>query len=83
MSVGSGSEEVAAAANRVAWGEAKERNDEVCRRGAERCGAQHMGIQRGFGGTKAKVERGKSRRLAERSNDAVVNVMAKATAKRS
>ena len=43
-------------------------------------GAQQRGTVRGFGATKGIKERGKRRWLADRSNAAVVKVMAKATA---
>ncbi len=46
-------------------------------------GAQHAGTVRGLGGMKGNIDRGKSRWLAERSNEAVVKVIAKATANRS
>lgn len=42
-------------------------------------GAQHGGTVKGFGAIKGRIERGKRRRLAERSSMAVVKVMAKAT----
>ncbi len=46
-------------------------------------GAQQAGTVSGFGGIKGNKERGSSRWLADRSNAAVVKVIAKATAKRS
>lgn len=46
-------------------------------------GAQHAGTGMDLGGTKGKREQGSSRKLAARSNEAVVKVMANATAKRS
>jgi hypothetical protein len=52
-------------------------------RGGGIYGAQHAGTVRGFGGIKADKDCGSSRWLADRSSEAVVNVMAKATAKRS
>ena len=46
-------------------------------------GAQHIGTVRGLGGTNGSRDRGNNRRLADRRSAAVVNVIAKATAKRS
>jgi hypothetical protein len=46
-------------------------------------GAQLMGTVKGLGGMKGKMDRGRRRKLAERIRDAVVKVMANATAKRS
>ncbi len=46
-------------------------------------GAQHVGTERGFGGTKARRERGRRRWLAARIKAAVVKVIAKETEKRS
>ena len=46
-------------------------------------GAQQVGTVRGLGGMKGNIDRGRRRWLAERSNEAVVKVIAKATANRS
>jgi hypothetical protein len=46
-------------------------------------GAQQVGTARGLGGMKGNKDRGKRRRLAERIREAVVNVIANATAKRN
>ena len=46
-------------------------------------GAQHAGTVSGFGGTKGSSERGSMRWLADFSSEAVVKVIANATAKRS
>ena len=53
----------------------------TARQGME--GAQHTGTVSGFGGTKGSKDRGSMRWLADRINEAVVKVIAKATAKRS
>ena len=45
-------------------------------------GTQHVGTEKGFGGTKARTERGRRQWLANCSSAAVVNVIANATAKR-
>ena len=45
-----------------------------------RKGAQHNGTVSGFGAANGRVDRGRRRWLAERSNEAVVKVIAKATA---
>ena len=42
-----------------------------------RKGAQHSGTVRGFGAANGRVDRGRRRYPAERSNDAVVKVIAK------
>ncbi len=46
-------------------------------------GAQHVGTDKGFGGTKARRDRGSSRWLAARIKAAVVKVIAKEIEKRS
>ncbi len=43
-------------------------------------GAQHLGNVRGLGGRKGCRDRGRRRKEAERKSEAVVKVMAKATA---
>ena len=48
-----------------------------------RDGAQHAGIVRGFGGTKALRDLGSKRKLADRNNAAVVKVIANDTANRN
>ncbi len=56
-------------------------NARTARHGME--GAQHAGTVSGFGGTKGSKDRGSKRWLADRNSEAVVKVIAKATAKRS
>jgi hypothetical protein len=50
---------------------------------AKREGAQQGGTGKGLGGIKGRREDGRRRKLAERRREAVVKVIAKATAKRS
>ena len=58
----------------------RRRRREDCEKVAAIKGAQQSGTVRGFGATKGIKERGKRRWLADRSNAAVVKVIAKATA---
>jgi hypothetical protein len=53
------------------------------REDANREGAQHVGTGMGLGGMRGKRVPGNRRKLAARRNEAVVKVIAKATAKRS
>jgi hypothetical protein len=57
--------------------------EEAIKEGLGREGAQHTGTAIGFGGIKGRREDGRRRRLAARIRLAVVNVIAKATEKRS
>ena len=60
-------------------------NEEIEREevGEGSIGAQHVGTGVGLGGTNGKNVRGSSRKLAARIREAVVKVIANATAKRS
>ena len=57
--------------------------EEAIKDGLGKEGAQHTGTAMGFGGIKGRREDGRRRRLAARIRLAVVNVIAKATEKRS
>jgi hypothetical protein len=60
-----------------------EKREDTLNEGLGKEGAQHTGTAMGFGGRKGRREEGRSRRLAARIRLAVVNVIAKATEKRS